>query len=157
MLLQLLDDGRLTDGQGRTVDFRNTIVIMTSNATNLEAVFGPSSSTASTISVRFASLEREQLGEIVRLQVEGLRGRLAERGIGMELNDAAIEVLIEKGYDPAFGARPLKRTIQRELENPLALMVLSGEIADGDSVAVDADGDGVALKVEHPAAAVAVG
>ena len=157
VLLQLLDDGRLTDGQGRTVDFRNTIVIMTSNATNLEAVFRPEFLNRIDDIVRFASLEREQLGEIVRLQVEGLRGRLAERGIGMELNDAAIEILIEKGYDPAFGARPLKRTIQRELENPLALMVLSGEIADGDSVAVDADGDGVALKVEHPAAAVAVG
>ena len=147
VLLQLLDDGRLTDGQGRTVDFRNTIVIMTSNATNLEAVFRPEFLNRIDDIVRFASLEREQLGEIVRLQVEGLRGRLADRGIGMELNDAAIELLIEKGYDPAFGARPLKRTIQRELENPLALMVLSGEIADGDSVAVDADGDGVALKV----------
>ena len=91
--------------------------------------------------VRFESLEREQLGQIVRLQVEGLRARLRDRGIALELSDAAAELLIEKGYDPAYGARPLKRTIQRELENPLALMVLAGEIGDGDTVAVDAEGE----------------
>jgi ATP-dependent Clp protease ATP-binding subunit ClpB len=157
VLLQLLDDGRLTDGQGRTVDFRNTIVIMTSNATNLEAVFRPEFLNRIDDIVRFNSLDREQLGQIVRLQVEGLRARLGERGIAMELSDAAIELLIEKGYDPAYGARPLKRTIQRELENPLALMVLSGEIADGDTVSVDAEGEDIGLKVEHPAGAVAVG
>jgi ATP-dependent Clp protease ATP-binding subunit ClpB len=142
VLLQLLDDGRLTDGQGRTVDFRNTIVIMTSNATDLEATFRPEFLNRIDEIVHFERLDRDQLGEIVRLQVEGLRHRLAERGIALELSDAATELLIEHGYDPAYGARPLKRTIQRELENPLAIKVLSGELGDGAVVHADAvDGE----------------
>jgi len=142
VLLQLLDDGRLTDGQGRTVDFRNTIVIMTSNAADLEATFRPEFLNRIDEIVHFQRLDRDQLTEIVRLQVGGLRARLAERGIGLELTDAAIELLIEHGYDPAYGARPLKRTIQRELENPLAIKVLSGELADGSVVRADvADGE----------------
>ena len=142
VLLQLLDDGRLTDGQGRTVDFRNTIVIMTSNATDLEATFRPEFLNRIDEIVHFERLDRDQLGEIVRLQVEGLRRRLAERGIALELSDAATELLIEHGYDPAYGARPLKRTIQRELENPLAIKVLSGELGDGAVVRADAvDGE----------------
>jgi ATP-dependent Clp protease ATP-binding subunit ClpB len=142
VLLQLLDDGRLTDGQGRTVDFRNTIVIMTSNAADLEATFRPEFLNRIDEIVHFQRLDREQLTEIVRLQAGGLRARLAERGIGLELTDAAIELLIEHGYDPAYGARPLKRTIQRELENPLAIKVLSGELADGSVVRADvADGE----------------
>ena len=157
ILLQMLDDGRLTDGQGRTVDFRNTIVIMTSNAANLEAVFRPEFLNRIDDIVRFKSLERDQLAKIVRLQVEGLRARLSDRGITLELTDAAAEMLIEKGYDPAYGARPLKRTIQRELENPLALKVLSGEIRDGDSVSVDAADDAITIAVEHAQEAVAVG
>ena len=157
ILLQLLDDGRLTDSQGRTVDFRNTIVIMTSNAGNLEAVFRPEFLNRIDDIVRFKSLERDQLAKIVRLQVEGLRARLSDRGITLELTDAAAEMLIEKGYDPAYGARPLKRTIQRELENPLALKVLSGEIRDGDSVSVDAADDAITIAVEHAQEAVAVG
>ena len=157
ILLQLLDDGRLTDSQGRTVDFRNTIVIMTSNAANLEAVFRPEFLNRIDDIVRFKSLERDQLAKIVRLQVEGLRARLSDRGITLELTDAAAEMLIEKGYDPAYGARPLKRTIQRELENPLALKVLSGEIRDGDSVSVDAADDAITMAVEHAQEAVAVG
>ncbi len=157
ILLQLLDDGRLTDSQGRTVDFRNTIVIMTSNASNLEAVFRPEFLNRIDDIVRFKSLERDQLAKIVRLQVEGLRARLSDRGITLELTDAAAEMLIEKGYDPAYGARPLKRTIQRELENPLALRVLSGEIRDGDSVSVDAADDAITIAVEHAQEAAAVG
>ena len=142
VLLQLLDDGRLTDGQGRTVDFRNAIVIMTSNATDLEATFRPEFLNRIDEIVHFERLSRDQLGEIVRLQVEGLRRRLAERGIGLELSDAATELLIEHGYDPAYGARPLKRTIQRELENPLAIKVLAGELSDGAIVRADAvDGE----------------
>jgi ATP-dependent Clp protease ATP-binding subunit ClpB len=142
VLLQLLDDGRLTDGQGRTVDFRNAIVIMTSNATDLEATFRPEFLNRIDEIVHFERLSRDQLGEIVRLQVEGLRRRLAERGIGLELSEAATELLIEHGYDPAYGARPLKRTIQRELENPLAIKVLAGELSDGAVVRADAvDGE----------------
>jgi ATP-dependent Clp protease ATP-binding subunit ClpB len=142
ILLQLLDDGRLTDGQGRTVDFRNTIVIMTSNATDLRAVFRPEFLNRIDDIVHFQALGREQLTQIVRLQVEALRRRLAERRIDLELTDAAAEALIEKGYDPAFGARPLKRTIQREVENPLAIKVLAGEVGEGHTVRVDAvDGE----------------
>jgi ATP-dependent Clp protease ATP-binding subunit ClpB len=137
VLLQLLDDGRLTDGHGRTVDFRNAIVIMTSNATDLEATFRPEFLNRIDEIVHFERLSRDQLAEIVRLQVEGLRHRLAERGIGLELSDAATELLIEHGYNPAYGARPLKRTIQRELENPLAIKVLAGELSDGAVVRAD--------------------
>jgi ATP-dependent Clp protease ATP-binding subunit ClpB len=142
VLLQLLDDGRLTDGQGRTVDFRNTIVIMTSNASDLEAVFRPEFLNRIDEIVHFHELGRDQLAEIVQLQVAGLRARLGERRIELVLSDAAAELLIEKGYNPAYGARPLKRTIQRELENPLAIKVLSGEVGEGDTVRVEAvDGE----------------
>ena len=151
VLLQLLDDGRLTDGQGRTVDFRNTIVIMTSNATDLEATFRPEFLNRIDEIVHFERLDRDQLGEIVRLQVEGLRRRLAERGIALELTDAATELLIEHGYDPAYGARPLKRTIQRELENPLAIKVLSGELGDGAVVRADALDGELVLDAGEPA------
>jgi ATP-dependent Clp protease ATP-binding subunit ClpB len=151
VLLQLLDDGRLTDGQGRTVDFRNTIIIMTSNATDLEATFRPEFLNRIDEIVHFQRLDRDQLGEIVRLQVAGLRSRLAERGIGLDLTDAAIELLIEHGYDPAYGARPLKRTIQRELENPLAVKVLSGEVGDGSVVRADAAGGQLVIDTGAPA------
>jgi ATP-dependent Clp protease ATP-binding subunit ClpB len=150
VLLQLLDDGRLTDGQGRTVDFRNTIVIMTSNATDLQAVFRPEFLNRVDEIVTFAPLEREQLGEIVRLQVDGLRRRLAERGIGLELTDDAVDLLIEHGYDPAYGARPLKRTIQRDLENPLAVRVLSGELVAGTTVRATVEGGEIALAAGGP-------
>ena len=140
VLLQLLDDGRLTDGQGRTVDFRNTIVIMTSNATEPGGGVParvPQPDRRDRAVPRRSS--REQLAEIVRLQVDGAAGAAGRARIGLELTDAATELLIEKGYDPDYGARPLKRTIQRELENPLAMKVLSGEVAEGDTVAVDAE------------------
>ena len=151
VLLQLLDDGRLTDGQGRTVDFRNTIVIMTSNATDLEATFRPEFLNRIDEIVHFQRLDRNQLAEIVRLQAAGLRTRLAGRGIGLELTDAAIELLIEHGYDPAYGARPLKRTIQRELENPLAVKVLSGELGEGSVVHADAAGGELVIETGTPA------
>jgi ATP-dependent Clp protease ATP-binding subunit ClpB len=147
VLLQLLDDGRLTDGQGRTVDFRNTIVIMTSNATDLQAVFRPEFLNRIDEIVTFKHLDREQLGQIVELQVNELRRRLAERKIELELTDAAKDLLIEHGYNPAFGARPLKRAVQRELENPLALKVLSGEVGEGDTVIADADDGEITLKL----------
>jgi ATP-dependent Clp protease ATP-binding subunit ClpB len=149
VLLQLLDDGRLTDGQGRTVDFRNTIVIMTSNATDLEATFRPEFLNRIDEIVAFQSLSQEQLAEIVELQVAGLRRRLAERRIDLELTDGAKRLLVEHGFDPAYGARPLKRTVQREVENPLAMKVLSGEIGEGDTVLVDVEGDEITLGVRR--------
>jgi ATP-dependent Clp protease ATP-binding subunit ClpB len=142
ILLQLLDDGRLTDGQGRTVDFRNTVVIMTSNIRAEEQLlehFRPEFVNRIDEIVTFEPLTKEQIGEIVELQLKRLRKRLAERGIGLELTDNAKELLIEEGWDPAFGARPLKRAIQRLVENPLALALLDGRFADGDSIQAYAD------------------
>ncbi len=145
VLLQVLDDGRLTDGQGRTVDFRNTILIMTSNIRSAEAMrdhFRPEFLNRIDEIVVFTPLDRAQLAEIVELQLVRLRERLAERGLELELTGAAKQALAEAGWDPAYGARPLKRAIQRLLENPLALRLLEGEFAPGDVVRVDAGGDG---------------
>jgi ATP-dependent Clp protease ATP-binding subunit ClpB len=137
-----LDDGRLTDGQGRTVDFRNTIVIMTSNVRSPEAmrdVFRPEFLNRLDEVVEFKALTREQLAEIVELQLKRLRARLEERGLALELTDAAKEVVAEAGWDPQYGARPLKRALQRLVENPLALRLLQGEFGEGDTVRVDAE------------------
>jgi ATP-dependent Clp protease ATP-binding subunit ClpB len=141
VLLQILDDGRLTDGQGRTVDFRNTVIIMTSNIRSAEALseyFRPEFLNRVDEVVEFKALTREQLAEIVELQLERLRARLAERGIELELSDAAKETLAEAGWDPTYGARPLKRALQRMVENPLAMRLLEGDFADGDRLRVDA-------------------
>ncbi|MGZ4282121.1 MAG: ATP-dependent chaperone ClpB [Gaiellaceae bacterium] len=140
LLLQILDDGRLTDGQGRTVDFRNTVLIMTSNLRSAEAMrehFRPEFLNRLDEIVEFKPLSREQIGEIVDLQLQRLRERLAERGITLELTDGAKELLAEQGWDPTYGARPLKRAIQRSLENPLALRLLEGEFTDGDTIRVE--------------------
>jgi ATP-dependent Clp protease ATP-binding subunit ClpB len=140
VLLQILDDGRLTDGHGRTVDFRNTVLIMTSNIRSAEQTrehFRPEFLNRIDEIVVFEQLTREQLAEIVELQLARLRDRLADRGIAIELTDAAKEQLAEAGWDPTYGARPLKRAIQRLVENPLALRLLEGEFADGDTVRVD--------------------
>jgi ATP-dependent Clp protease ATP-binding subunit ClpB len=159
VLLQILDDGRLTDGQGRTVDFRNSVIIMTSNLRSTEAMrefFRPEFLNRIDEVVEFHPLSREQLADIVELQLRRLRERLAERGLGLELTDAAKEQLVEAGWDPTYGARPLKRAIQRLVENPLALRLLEGEFAEGDTVRVDAqDGDLVFAKAgaAEPAAA----
>ncbi|HWG81955.1 MAG TPA: AAA family ATPase [Gaiellales bacterium] len=154
ILLQLLDDGRLTDGQGRTVDFRNTIIVMTSNARELESVFRPEFLNRIDEIVTFHALSQEQLNEIIELQAASLRSRLASRRIELELTDAARALLVEHGYDPAYGARPLKRTLQREVENPLALKVLSGEVSEGDRVVVDAgDGEITFQRTHEPAEA----
>jgi ATP-dependent Clp protease ATP-binding subunit ClpB len=137
VLLQLLDDGRLTDGHGRTVDFRNAVVIMTSNIRSAEELadrFRPEFLNRIDEIVVFEALTREQLAEIVEMQLVRLNERLAERGIALELANGARELLAEAGWDPAYGARPLKRAIQRLLENPLALRLLEGEFADGDTV-----------------------
>jgi ATP-dependent Clp protease ATP-binding subunit ClpB len=145
VLLQILDDGRLTDGQGRTVDFRNTVLIMTSNVRSAEAmrdVFRPEFLNRIDEIVEFRPLSKEQIGEIVELQLRRVEARLAERGLRLELTDAVKETLAEAGWDPTYGARPLKRAIQRLLENPLALRLLEGEFAEGDTVRVDAkDGE----------------
>jgi ATP-dependent Clp protease ATP-binding subunit ClpB len=141
VLLQILDDGRLTDGQGRTVDFRNTVIIMTSNVRSSEALseyFRPEFLNRVDEVVEFKALTREQLAEIVELQLERLRARLAERGIELELTEAAKETLAEAGWDPTYGARPLKRALQRMVENPLAMRLLEGDFSDGDSIRVDA-------------------
>ncbi len=151
VLLQVLDDGRLTDGQGRTVDFRNAVLIMTSNIRSAEAMrehFRPEFLNRIDEIVEFKQLSREQIGEIVELQLGRLRARLAERGLGLELTPAATEVLVEGGWDPAYGARPLKRAIQRLLENPLALRLLEADFSAGDTIGVDArDGDLVFARV----------
>jgi ATP-dependent Clp protease ATP-binding subunit ClpB len=165
ILLQLLDDGRLTDGQGRTVDFRNTIVIMTSNlgsavfsdpSLDLEkqkelvldevrGYFRPEFVNRIDEIVVFEPLGREEIAQIVEIQLGLLRRRLAERDLTIELSDEARAYLANKGYEPLFGARPLKRLIQREIQDPLALKLLSGDIRDGDKIRVDVDNDRLAF------------
>jgi ATP-dependent Clp protease ATP-binding subunit ClpB len=140
VLLQILDDGRLTDGHGRTVDFRNTVVIMTSNVRSLEAMrdqFRPEFLNRIDEIVVFQALTREQLADIVELQLARLRKRLAERGLSLELSSGAKEFVAEAGWDPTYGARPLKRALQRLVENPLALALLEGGFGEGDTVLVD--------------------
>jgi ATP-dependent Clp protease ATP-binding subunit ClpB len=155
VLLQVLDDGRLTDGQGRTVDFRNTVLIMTSNirsSADLREFFRPEFLNRIDEIVEFHPLSREQIGEIVEQQLVRLRSRVAERGLQLELTDDAKSVLADAGWDPAYGARPLKRAIQRLLENPLALRLLEGDFGEGDTIRVDAqNGD---LVFERAGAAI---
>ena len=141
VLLQLLDDGRLTDGQGRTVDFRNTVVIMTTNLRSPEAMrdhFRPEFLNRIDEIVEFQPLSKEQLAKIVELQLGRLHERLAERRLELEVTDAAKLVLAEAGWDPTYGARPLKRAVQRLIENPLAKRLLAGEFQDGETIRVDA-------------------
>jgi ATP-dependent Clp protease ATP-binding subunit ClpB len=156
VLLQLLDDGRLTDGQGRTVDFRNTVVIMTSNLRGPEELqdrFRPEFLNRIDEVVVFEALTREQLAEIVDLQLARLRDRLGDRHIELELTDRAKELLAESGWDPAYGARPLKRAVQRLLENPLARELLEGRIVAGDTVRADVAGDELVFERVGAAAA----
>ena len=163
ILLQIMDDGRLTDGQGRTVDFRNTVIIMTSNigSTYLQAEnmrtadefaraselvmnalhghFKPEFLNRVDDIIVFSLLGKEQLVKIIELRLEDVRRLLAERKISIELTDAAKELLFTEGFDPNFGARPLKRAIQKLVQDPLALKILDGEVLHGDHVVVDAD------------------
>ena len=160
VLLQLLDDGRLTDGQGRTVDFRNTLVIMTSNLGNqlwegghtvgrdeitriMQAHFRPEFLNRIDEIVVFQTLSREQLAQIVDIQLRRSVRLLAERGHILDVSPAAREYLAEVGYDPDFGARPLKRAIQRELQDPLALKLLVGEFQEGETIYVDRGSEGL--------------
>jgi ATP-dependent Clp protease ATP-binding subunit ClpB len=165
ILLQLLDDGRLTDGQGRTVDFRNTIVIMTSNLgssvfgdpsldrdkqreavlDDVRGYFRPEFVNRIDEIVVFDALGRDEIAQIVDIQLRSLRRRLGERGLTIELTDAARDYLATEGCEPAFGARPLKRLIQREIQDPLAMRLLAGEIRDGDTVTIDASTVGLSF------------
>lgn len=167
VLLQVLDDGRLTDGQGRTVDFRNTIIVLTSNLGSdilaaqrededvdlvrgqvmavVRTRFRPEFLNRLDEIILFRRLGRAQMAAIVEIQLRRLRALLAERKITLELDDSAKAWLAEAGYDPTYGARPLKRVIQRSLQNPLATMLLEGTIREGETVHVSAMGDGLAI------------
>ena len=173
VLLQILDDGRLTDAKGRTVDFKNTVLIMTSNLGSreiqeaegdekqvreavlqeLRANFKPEFLNRIDDIVIFHQLSREQIGQIIDVQLERLRAMLAERNIQLVLDDSARQLLAREGYDPNYGARPLKRAIQTLLQNPLAIKLLSGEILPGQIVRAAASGDTMDLKVDVTAAA----
>ena len=141
VLLQIMDDGRLTDGQGRTVDFKNTLILMTSNLPpeNLKSHFRPEFLNRLDGTILFHELTQEHLRQIVKLQVERLRKRLEERRIRLELSPAAEEHLIRVGYEPAYGARPLKRAIQKEIETGLGKAILRGQVKEGQTVRVDYD------------------
>ena len=168
VLLQILDDGRMTDGHGRTVDFKNTIIIMTSNVGSqwiqelgasqreeaerrvndaLRSAFKPEFLNRIDEIIIFQNLVPEQIGGIVEIQMERLRKRLAERNISLILSDSAKAFLAEKGYDRIYGARPLKRAIQKYLENPLSMEILKGNIPDGSAVMADEEGDGILFSV----------
>ena len=165
VLLQVLDDGRLTDGQGRTVDFRNTVIVMTSNLGSqmiqemavedtpeaytrmkaavmgvVQAHFRPEFINRLDDIVVFHPLEKSQIRQIARIQLSGLEKRLAERGMRLEVSEKALELLGNVGFDPVYGARPLKRAIQQQLENPLAQKILAGAFGSGDTIRVDAAG-----------------
>ena len=181
-LLQIMDDGRLTDGQGRTVDFRNTVIIMTSNVgsgviaesnpigfsvnqkvkggqedvrkrllDSLKQTFRPEFLNRVDDIIVFNNLTKEHLTVIIDLQLDRLRKMLSERGLKLEVTAAAKEVLMTDGYDPAYGARPMRRSIQRLIQDPLALRLLAGEFLAGETVIVDKDGDGAKLKFEKGA------
>jgi ATP-dependent Clp protease ATP-binding subunit ClpB len=172
ILLQVLDEGRLTDGKGRTVDFRNTVLIMTSNVASdyvqemakrgevdkdklmesLRRTFRPEFLNRIDEIVTFQSLGPREIHRIVDIQMGDLRKRLAERKISITLTDKARDLLAEQGYDPVFGARPLKRAIQRMVENPLALELLAGRFHEGENIIVDAKGGNVSFKKEAPVA-----
>jgi ATP-dependent Clp protease ATP-binding subunit ClpB len=169
ILLQLLDDGRLTDGHGRTVDFRNTIVIMTSNLGSglfvdgsgsvdrhaqevldqVRSTFRPEFVNRIDEIVVFEPLGRDEIARIVDIQLRRLAERLADRKLALQASDAARTYLADEGFDPAFGARPLKRVIQREVQDALAMKVLSGEIHEGDAVTIDVQDGALAFRVDH--------
>jgi len=173
VLLQVLDDGRLTDGQGRVVDFRNTILIMTSNLGSqyildvaevneeverrvrevLRQHFRPEFLNRVDEIVVFHALDRAQLRQIVDIQLARLRGLLKDRQITIELTDKAKDIVVAEGYDPAFGARPLKRVIQHKIADPLATDILLGKVQSGDHLLVDAIGDKLTFTVIETQAA----
>jgi ATP-dependent Clp protease ATP-binding subunit ClpB len=167
VLLQVLDDGRLTDGQGRTVDFTNTVIVLTSNmgadvlASQQEghdsaevyeqvmdvvrASFRPEFINRLDEIILFHHLLRDHMDGIVEIQLRHLQSLLADRKIDLQLDTAALKWLADTGYDPAYGARPLKRVIQRSLQNPLASLILEGAVSDGETVAISAGKDGLTI------------
>jgi len=148
VLLQVFDEGRLTDGQGRTVDFTNTVLIMTSNLPgDPRDFFKPEFVNRIDDIVRFRALTEDDLGPIVEIQLESLRKRLAERRIALEVDADALALLAKEGFDPSFGARPLKRVIQREVGDRLAISILEGKVGDGDTVHVGVDDGEIAIAV----------
>jgi ATP-dependent Clp protease ATP-binding subunit ClpB len=152
VLLQLLDDGRLTDGQGRTVNFSNVVLIMTSNLPgDPMSFFKPEFINRVDDIIRFRSLTPEDLTSIVDIQVDHLRRRLADRRIMLEVTPAALSALATQGFDEAFGARPLKRVIQRQLGDRVAMAILEGQIGEGAAVRVDVDGDDFVISVSASA------
>jgi ATP-dependent Clp protease ATP-binding subunit ClpB len=175
VLLQVLDDGRLTDGHGRTVDFRNTVIAMTSNLGSqiiqemagdenyermkaavmeiLGAQFRPEFINRIDEVVVFHALGREQIRAITSIQIDYLRRRLAERSMQLEVSESALDHLGEAGFDPVYGARPLKRAIQQQLENPLAQQILAGDFSPGDIIEVDREGSGLVFRQGQRAAA----
>ena len=148
VLLQVLDDGRLTDGQGRLVDFKNTIIIMTSNLEQsmLRQTFRPEFLNRIDETVTFGELSKEHIKAIVGLQLERVQSRIKERKIKLNFDDSAMDFLCEKGYDPAMGARPVKRAIQNYVENKLAKELLSGNISDGDEVEISCEDNDLGIK-----------
>ncbi len=167
VLLQLLDDGRLTDGQGRTVDFRNTVVVMTSNIGSqwfssdalspeqqrervleeVRATFRPEFVNRLDEILVFHPLGKDEIAGVVDIQIHGLLQRLADRKLAVELTPAAREYLALKGYDPAYGARPLKRLIQKEVQDVLAMKLLAGEMREGQAIEIDRGGEGLEFRV----------
>jgi ATP-dependent Clp protease ATP-binding subunit ClpB len=174
VLLQVLDDGRLTDGQGRTVDFKNTIVIMTSNLgspiiqeffektesgkrkaemetavmAELKRNFRPEFLNRVDDVIIFQSLDEEELARIVEIQIGRLEKRLAQQNLTLDVDAAAKKLLAKEGYDPQFGARPLKRAVQEQLLNPLSMKLLEGEFKPGDRIKVTANSEGLVFKVK---------
>ena len=175
VLLQLLDDGRLTDAQGRTVDFRNAVVVMTSNlgAERIKAhvqrnepfedlmedmdrllkdTLRPEFMNRIDEVILFRSLDKDQIAQIACLLLDHTSRRLKAQGIGIEFTEAAVALISKEGFDPEFGARPLRRTIQRRVDNELSRLVLDGSLKPGDKVAVGAEKDGLGFEVIHAAA-----
>jgi ATP-dependent Clp protease ATP-binding subunit ClpB len=180
VLLQVLDDGRLTDGQGRTVDFRNAVVIMTSNVGSqliaelphdagdveqmavrtrvldaLRAAFRPEFLNRVDDIILFSRLDRAQLRQIVEIQLASLRERLSQRGLALQITAAALDLLADEGYDPTYGARPLKRVIQRRLQDPIAMAILEGRFREGATIDVDVEGGELVIRGSGPAGAAA--
>ncbi len=177
ILLQVLDDGRLTDGQGRTVDFRNTIIVLTSNLGSDVLAHQPDGESTDMVQAQvmkvvrdhfrpeflnrldeiilFSRLQKADMTKIVDIQIRRLQKLLEDRKIVLSLDDLAHAWLANEGYDPVYGARPLKRVIQRSLQNPLAELLLQGSIHDGEDVKVSANGDGLLINGQDAAAALA--
>jgi ATP-dependent Clp protease ATP-binding subunit ClpB len=167
VLLQVLDDGRMTDGQGRTVDFKNTVVIMTSNlgSQKIQALdesdpavvklavmaevrghFRPEFINRIDEIVVFHGLDDKHIGSIARIQLQILEQRLKRMDMGMEVTEAALQKIAEAGYDPVYGARPLKRAVQQQIENPLSKLILEGRFGPKDTIRIDAEGNDLAFR-----------